>query len=157
MKSILLSFKPRWADLIMTGVKIYEYRKRFCDEPVMAYMYVSRPEKKVCGILYLDQKIALNDLLLKYRDNVDVRKRVENYMQRNNYMIPILQVHSTNVISLEEIQKVLPEFRAPQMYYDLDNNPHLKNFLKENIRIDDVNGMTNDFGNIDDQEICRFY
>ena len=41
MKSILLSFKPRWADLIMTGVKIYEYRKRFCNEPVMAYMYVS--------------------------------------------------------------------------------------------------------------------
>lgn len=78
-------------------------------------------------------------------------------MQRNNYMIPILQVYSTNVISLEEIQKVLPEFRAPQMYYDLDNNPHLKNFLKENIRIDDVNGITNDFGNIDDQEICRFY
>lgn len=47
MKKILLSFKPFWAEKIMTGEKIYEYRKRFGNEPVMAYMYVSKPIKAI--------------------------------------------------------------------------------------------------------------
>ena len=38
MKKILLSFKPYWHEKIKSGEKIFEYRKRFCDEPVMAYM-----------------------------------------------------------------------------------------------------------------------
>lgn len=32
MKKILLSFQPYWVEKIMNGDKIYEYRKRFCNE-----------------------------------------------------------------------------------------------------------------------------
>lgn len=47
MKKVLLSFKPYWVEKIMAGEKIFEYRKRFCDESVIAYMYVSSPVKEM--------------------------------------------------------------------------------------------------------------
>jgi hypothetical protein len=34
----------------MQGTKIFEYRKRFCDEPVIAYMYVSTPVQPTTSI-----------------------------------------------------------------------------------------------------------
>lgn len=46
----LLSFQPYWAEKIMQGTKIFEYRKRFCDEPVIAYMYVSTPVQPTTSI-----------------------------------------------------------------------------------------------------------
>lgn len=41
MRTMLLSFKPEWFDKIKEGNKIFEYRRTFPDEEIMAYMYVS--------------------------------------------------------------------------------------------------------------------
>ena len=57
MKKLLLSFQPYWVEKIMNGEKIYEYRKRFCNEPVIAYMYVSTPVKAVTGIIHLGKSL----------------------------------------------------------------------------------------------------
>lgn len=39
MRKMLLSFKPAIYDKIHEGIKIYEHRRNFPDEPILAYMY----------------------------------------------------------------------------------------------------------------------
>ena len=41
MRTMLLSFKPEWYNRIKEGSKIFEYRRTFPDEEILAYMYVS--------------------------------------------------------------------------------------------------------------------
>lgn len=57
---MLLSFRPDVYEKIKSGLKIFEHRRNFPDEPIMAYMYVSSPVKQspvlytwVKGIVYL--------------------------------------------------------------------------------------------------------
>ena len=49
MRKMLLSFKPEEYDKIRAGVKIFEHRRNFPNEPIMAYMYVSSPAKMIVG------------------------------------------------------------------------------------------------------------
>lgn len=39
MRKIILSFNFEWYEQLKSGDKIYEHRKRFCKEPVEAYIY----------------------------------------------------------------------------------------------------------------------
>ncbi|GEM_PF-3937755 len=36
---------------ILQEEKIYEYRKRFCDDDARVYMYITKPSMQVCGII----------------------------------------------------------------------------------------------------------
>ena len=49
MRTMLLSFKPEWFNKIKDGSKIFEYRRTFPDEEIIAYMYVSTPMKQIVG------------------------------------------------------------------------------------------------------------
>ena len=55
LRKMLLSFRPDVYEKIKSGVKIFEHRRNFPDEPIMAYMYVSSPVLYtwVKGIVYL--------------------------------------------------------------------------------------------------------
>ena len=55
MRKMLLSFKPSVYKNIYAGVKIFEHRRNFPNEPIMAYMYVSKPVKAITGIVYLNK------------------------------------------------------------------------------------------------------
>ena len=46
---MLLSFRPDVYEKIKSGLKIFEHRRNFPDEPIMAYMYVSSPVKSDYG------------------------------------------------------------------------------------------------------------
>ena len=39
MRIMLLSFKPSVYNKLLSGIKIYEHRKVFPDEPIKAYLY----------------------------------------------------------------------------------------------------------------------
>lgn len=60
MRTMLLSFKPRWYNKIMDGSKIFEYRRTFPNEEIMAYMYVSAPVKMIVGRIHLGKRININ-------------------------------------------------------------------------------------------------
>ena len=57
MRTMLLSFKPEWYNKIMDGSKLFEYRRTFPNEEIMAYMYVSSPVKMIVGRIHLGKKI----------------------------------------------------------------------------------------------------
>lgn len=51
---IILSIKPKYADLILSGQKTIELRRRFakyCDDSDRIYLYASSPIKSVVGYL----------------------------------------------------------------------------------------------------------
>lgn len=56
MRTMLLSFKPEWFNKIKDGSKIFEYRRTFPDEEIIAYMYVSTPMKQIVGRVHLGKK-----------------------------------------------------------------------------------------------------
>ena len=130
MREMLLSFKPEIFEYIRSGKKIYEYRYQFSEEPVRAYMYVSSPVQQIVGYLELDKKISLEDWKNKYADNMEVQKRIKEYIERNNkYVMPIKTFHMTTPISLSDLNENLSRFIVPQSYYYLDKFPELREYI----------------------------
>ena len=76
MRTMLLSLKPEVFTNVQSGVKIYEHRRVFPDEPVKAYIYVSRPVQALSGVMYLGNKTDIEDWKEKYRDDAEAQERI---------------------------------------------------------------------------------
>jgi predicted transcriptional regulator len=151
---MLLSFKPEWYNLIKDGSKIYEYRRTFPDEEILAYMYVSSPMKMIVGKIHLGKKINLNTWKEQYKEDVSVCERIEDFLTRHTYVMPILSFQMTKEITLTELRKFNPDFTCPQMYYYLENYPDLFEYIRNNA-IEMGEKRINSFENVDKEEICR--
>ena len=80
MRTMLLSFKPGWFDKIKEGNKIFEYRRTFPDEEIMAYMYVSSPMMQIVGRIHLGRRIDINIWKEQYKDDREVCDRVNDFL-----------------------------------------------------------------------------
>lgn len=67
MRTMLLSFKPKWYNKIMDGSKIFVYRRTFPNEEIMACMYVSSPAKMIVGRIHLGKRIDINTWKEQYK------------------------------------------------------------------------------------------
>lgn len=83
MRTMLLSFKPTVYEKVINGIKIYEHRRTFPDEPIKAYLYVSRPIQEITGIMYLDNRVCLEMWKQKYSYDENAVARVEKYLEKN--------------------------------------------------------------------------
>lgn len=133
MKEIFLSFRPEYLKPILYGLKKYEYRRKFCDEETIAYLYLSGKSRKVIGIMQLDKPIKLHLTRDDYKENKETLKRVDKYITNKEInAIPIKSLELFKVpITLEDIRKHIPNFMTPQMYYVLNNHKKLKEILNE--------------------------
>ena len=122
MRKMLLSFRPDVYEKIKSGLKIFEHRRNFPDEPIMAYMYVSSPVKAITGIIYLCKRHCLSDWLEEYKEDGNAVTRIEEYIQKYHYRyaMEIERFQETSQISLDDLRKNVPGFVAPQMYIYLD-------------------------------------
>ena len=146
MRTMLLSFKPRWYNKIMDGSKIFEYRRTFPNEEIMAYMYVSSPVKMIVGRIHLGKE--------QYKADKEVCERIDDFLTRHTYAMPVLSFQMTKKIELETLRKFNPNFVCPQMYYYLDNCPELFDFIRKNAT--DIGKLhINSFVNIEKDEVCR--
>lgn len=133
MKEIFLSFRPEYFEPLLYGIKKYEYRKRFCDEETIAYLYLSGKSRKVIGVLELGKPIRLDKTRDDYINYPETLKRVDKYISTKDInAIPIksLSLFETP-INLDEIRSLIPGFMPPQMYYVLDNHINLKEILRK--------------------------
>ncbi|MDO5155976.1 MAG: hypothetical protein Q4D51_08415 [Eubacteriales bacterium] len=156
MRTMLLSFKPEWFNRIKDGSKIYEYRRTFPDEEIMAYMYVSSPMKMIVGKIHLGRKININTWKEQYREDDEVCARVDDFLTRHEYAMPVLSFQMTKEISLDELRKFNPKFVCPQMYYYLENYPDLFEYIKANA-VDVGELQVNSFDSVAKEDICRKY
>ena len=149
---MLLSFKPDVYDKIKAGVKIFEHRRNFPDEPIMAYMYVSAPVKAITGIVYLGKRHLLSDWKEEFKYDKDAVARIEEYEKSYRYVMEILEFQETSEISLDELRKNVPGFVAPQMYVYL-NNTDLGQYIEKVIEYKEVN-IKHNFDKINENLIC---
>lgn len=155
MRTMLLSLKPEIFDLIRNGKKIFEYRHQFYDEPINAYLYVSKPVQKIVGYIEFNKRINLQDWKERYKDNVEVSSRIEDYISRNyRYAMPINKFKMTTEIPLMDLRSNLEKFIIPESYYYLDNFTDLGKYIKSNIEFTGEI-VNNNFKVIDEDDICR--
>lgn len=154
---MLLSMQPFWKEKIMSGEKIYEYRTRFTDEEVIAYLYISAPVYGVAGVLHLGKKIYLDDWLEKYKENPEVVSRIMDYKSRKNVVtMPVLSYQETNLITRAELEAALGKFVWPQSYYFLKDDMELTKYIEEHICfVSDK--KENCFDNESVEDICKKY
>ncbi|MCK1237869.1 hypothetical protein MX111_00040 [Streptococcus uberis] len=154
MKTILLSLKPEVFQNVQSGKKIYEHRRVFPNEPVKAYIYISRPIQALAGIMYLGNKVYIEEWKEKYKEDIDVQSRIENYLKHHKVAMEIQRFQNTSLIELKEIKKDFPKFLIPQMYYYLDDHPLLQ-YLENNL-VPIGEPITHTFENIKSEQICVY-
>jgi predicted transcriptional regulator len=152
MRTMLLSFKSDVYKKILSGEKIYEHRKVFPDEPIKAYLYVSRPVYAITGIIYLGKKHSLLDWKNEYAYDSKAISRIDDYLQHHRYAIEILEFQETTLISLKTLRNDFDKFVVPQMYYYLDGTPLLC-YLEKNLQYKYIN-IKHEFVNIASDKIC---
>lgn len=154
MRTMLLSLKPKVYDNIACGKKIFEHRKVFPNEPIRAYVYISRPVQSIAGIMILNNKTSLETWREEFSYDSDAIVRIADYLSRNKYVMQIQEFQDTNRIPLSEIRKIEPSFIIPQMYYYLDGS-NLLTYL-ENSLSPKGDPIKNTFDNITSDMVCRY-
>ncbi|HIW40322.1 MAG TPA: hypothetical protein IAA36_05115 [Candidatus Eubacterium pullicola] len=152
MRKMLLSFKPEVYDKIKAGIKIFEHRRNFPDEPIMAYMYVSAPVKAITGIVYLGKRHLLSDWKEEFEYDKAAVSRIEEYMKSYRYVMEIDEFQETTEISLDNLRRDVPGFVAPQMYIYLDDT-ELLSYIEKHIKNQSVN-IKHEFGDIKSEQVC---
>lgn len=153
MRTVLMSFWPSIYNRILISDKIFEYRYRYCKEPTKVYMYVSKPIKQILGIVELGIPIDINQWKTEFSHLSNINTRIEQYLEKYTYAMPILSFQKTNSVSLETLKENIPNFNAPQSYIYVDRNQKLEEFLNQNIRpVEDK--IINSFDNVIPDKIC---
>lgn len=139
MKEILLSFHPRAYNPLYEGIKMYEYRRRFCKEEVKAYLYLSGNVRKVVGVMMLGETIRLDLTRNNYINYPETLKRVNEYISIGDInAIPIKSLALfKNPISLDELREIVPKFMPPRMYYIVNEDMPIYEILSKR-ELDDV-------------------
>lgn len=94
MRTMLLSFKPKWYNKIIDGSKIFEYRRTFPNEEIMAYMYVSSPAKMIVGRIHLGKRIDINTWKEQYKADKEVSERIDDFLTRHTYAICVTSMRN---------------------------------------------------------------
>ena len=152
MKTMLLSFKPEVFEKIKKGEKIFEHRRVFPNEPIKAFIYVSRPIQAIMGIVYLNNRVDIESWKEQYSYDSDALKRIDKYLLQYRVAVQIKEFQNTSAITLNELKKEFPNFLIPQMYYFLDDLPLLK-FLESKLKELDQ-PIRHNFDHIDSSLIC---
>lgn len=152
MRTMLLSFKPSVYEKIRTGIKIFEHRRSFPNEPIKAYMYVSSPICAITGIVYLGRRHELKDWEREFASDKDAVVRIKKYRELYNYAMEIVEFQETTEILLSQLRTDIEGFIAPQMYYYLDGKPLLE-YLEDKLESKEIN-IKHTFENITSSQVC---
>ena len=152
MRTMLLSFKPSVYEKIKNGVKIFEHRRSFPDEPIKAYMYVSSPVCAITGILYLGKRYDLRDWEREFAEDEAALERIRKYLESYKYVMEVVEFQETTKIPLAKVREDIEGFVAPQMYYYLDGKPLLK-YIEDNLENKEVN-VKHTFERIVSTQVC---
>lgn len=116
-------------------------------------MYVSAPIQAITGIIYLSNRTHLDNWKSKFHYDLDAIIRIEEYLERYNFVMEISEFHETNIIPLSRLKQDLTRFIIPQMYYYLDEI-ELGEYLEKYI-VPTTMSIKNNFDNIDNNIICK--
>lgn len=132
---VLMSIREEYYNEILSGKKHFEYRKKYCEEESIAYIYISKTKKMIVGKIWFGRPIidsAENIASLAENDQPGVYQNIKDYIGKNNgYAIPVQKIELINEISLKDIKEKINNFCPPQSYYYLDNKQLLLDYIEE--------------------------
>jgi predicted transcriptional regulator len=124
---ILISLKPQFYQLIMAGKKRHEFRKRFPNKKISAFIYVTQPIGAVKALLEFDKPIREPKDLVGH-EGIGVQEFI-NGQKPGRVALPIKKIHPLKkAVDLSTLKNEFNAF-APQSYIYLHNNPKLLNYL----------------------------
>ncbi len=150
---MLLSFKPHIYQKIYDGLKIFEHRRNFPDEKVLAYMYISKPVRAIKGIVYLNNRHTITDWENEFASDSDAISRIKEYEKSYRYAMEISEFQETNEISLDDLKRDFPNFTVPQSYIYLDKNPELLKYIEARLTLKGKK-IKHKFSNITAEQVC---
>ncbi len=131
-EEIFLSFRPEFFRPILYNIKMYEYRKKFCDKPTKAYLYLSYPVQEVVGIMELGKPLYTDDEINNYDKNSVIYNRIKNCIDNGEkFAIPIesLQLFK-HPVSITKLKEIDPKFSVPHCYLNIKNYSNIYSFLE---------------------------
>lgn len=154
----VMSFWPKIYDKIVDQIKLVEYRRIFPKDCKMAYMYISKPVKAICAIIYFGKIHSLYDWQQEFIDYPEIQLRIKRSLKKENYRYgaEISAIQKIKPISLEELRNSVPNFVAPQSYLLLENNYELKKYIERNT-LCTGQLIKNDLMSIFPEHICKRY
>lgn len=153
MRTMLLSFIPKWYDDLSSGRKIYEHRKRFYTNTVCAYIYLGLPYRQIVAKTILGPKQNISEWLTEFGDDPEAVKRIQDYLTRSNVAMPIYSFQAIDPIDARIMEKEIPGFRVPISYMFLDDKPELLNYIQSRERLIGEE-IVHNFENITSNDIC---
>lgn len=130
-KVVLLSIKPKYADLILKGSKCVEFRRSWAAKEVgLLVLYASAPIQKIVGVVEVDQilvdsKTALWEIC-KERGGSLTREELRNYFAGKSKGFAVLLGRSFKPRDQVEPSKIIDDFVAPQSFRYLNANEYGK-------------------------------
>lgn len=152
----VMSFWPSIYEKIENQVKLIEYRRTFPKNCDFAYMYVSKPVKAICGIIYFGKKYSLTDWREQYANDSEISERISNYCENYRYGMEVAAFQKIKPITLQALRENISGFVAPQSYLLLENNAELAKYLEKNI-VFSGERIKNNFINAYPEHICKRY
>ncbi|MCC0647269.1 hypothetical protein [Clostridioides sp. ZZV15-6598] len=152
----VMSFWPNIYYKIISQTKLVEYRRCFPKKCTYAYMYISKPVKAICGIIYFSNKHSLSDWKEEYSSNPEILSRIHDYSKQYRYGMEIEGIQLIIPITLDMLRTNVNNFVAPQSYLLLENNVELSEYIKNNTFFIGER-INNNLNNIFPDHICRRY
>lgn len=125
--NVILSIRPNFCNMIFSGQKKYEYRKRIFTRTDIdkVYVYASKPISKIIGFITIDQviKCKASDMWeMTYKDG-GVNKEYFDAYFKNCDTAHAIKIGEVVMLDIPiDPKKVIKDFHAPQnfMYLDFD-------------------------------------
>lgn len=120
-RAVLLSIKPRYSELIVTGTKRVEFRRTWAIEPVRwVALYSSSPAQQIVGIVEVDSVVVASPVTL-WQLNATLgggltRAELRSYFEGKREGYALLLGQTWIPPSPIEPSKIVPAFRAPQSF-----------------------------------------
>lgn len=153
MRTILLSFDEKWYPVLKSGEKIFENRRKFCNEEVRAFLYLGKPRQQIVAEIGLGKRKLLEDWLQQYQEEKEVADRISDFMRRNKFAMKVLWFKEIEPINIIEVQALFPELKIPISFHFLDKKPDVLKWLDDNKHYTGYQ-IENDFSNVGRDNIC---
>lgn len=132
---IILSIYEEYTDLIVSGTKKYEYRKRFLKEQAQALIYVSKGGNAIKYLIKFKtpEIIEVEKLCKIYYDRHDgpVQECLDYYQGlETGVSIEIEEVYEIEVISIDEFKRQNIKFHPPQSYTYVNKEDELYDYMR---------------------------
>jgi predicted transcriptional regulator len=130
-RAVLLSIKPKYADLVLSGAKRVEFRRSWAAQDVsVIVLYSSAPIQKIVGIVEVDEVVVASPTALwktcKERGGSLTRDELRSYFTGKSQGVAVLLGKVFKFAKHVEPGRVISNFVPPQSFRYLNESEYMR-------------------------------